>query len=64
MSWIESSKIQHPDDVRKVLGFRGDPDELDLLKLYKQAKQAGIYKKKKDHSISISFRSAVGNGVS
>ncbi len=41
MSWVESSKIQHPDDVRKALGFNGEPDGFDLLKLYDRAIQMG-----------------------
>jgi nicotinic acid mononucleotide adenylyltransferase len=41
MSWVKSSKIQHPDDVRRALGFNGDPNGFDLLKLYERALQMG-----------------------
>jgi nicotinic acid mononucleotide adenylyltransferase len=41
MSWVKSSKIQHPDDVRQALGFSGDPNGFDLLKLYERAVQMG-----------------------
>lgn len=41
MSWVGSSKIQHPDDIRQALGFSGEPDGFDLRKLYDRAKQMG-----------------------
>lgn len=37
MSWGQTSKIQHPDDVREALGFRGEPGGHDLLHLYRRA---------------------------
>ncbi len=41
MSWVKSSKIQHPDDVRKALGFSGEPNGFDLFKLYERGVQMG-----------------------
>lgn len=38
MSWVNSSEIQHPDNVRKALGFSGEPNGFDLIKLYERAK--------------------------
>ncbi len=40
MSWVNSSKIQHPDDIRQALGFSGEPNGFDLQKLYERAKPA------------------------
>lgn len=37
MSWGNTSKIQHPNDVREALGFSGEPDGHNLLVLYQRA---------------------------
>ena len=41
MSWVQSCKIQHPDDVREALGFSGEPDGFDLTTLYARARAEG-----------------------
>ncbi len=38
MSWVRSSRIQHPDDIRNALGFSGEPTGFDLVRLYGRAK--------------------------
>lgn len=38
MSWVNTSKIQHPDNVREALGFSGEPQGFNLLALYERAK--------------------------
>jgi len=39
MSWVQASRIQHPDDIRDALGFSGEPGGFDMLSLYQRALQ-------------------------